>query len=581
MRTYFYISLIVFISFNLKSFGQDNIVSGMPQENIFLHFNSTLLFSGENLYYKVYCLNNDTKVLSNLSKIAYVEVIGSDNSIIFKQKIRLENGVGQGDYFVSANIPSGNYKLVAYTQWMRNGSRNNFFQNDLTIINPFQSNQSSLLGKKDFMNVLAEKYDFEKEIVGTAHQLSDDGLKIFTNKKSYSKREQVKVEIKDLNSNSRKGNYSLSIKKMDTIAKSEMYNTLNYQRLFDGNSWSKDNRIAYLPELRGELLSGKVMKINDNTPAPNVNVSLSVPGKDFILKIATTNREGIFYINLEENYASKNGVFQVVNEERKDYKLQLLSTKPYSYMDLEFSDFCISPSMEKFILDRSVENQIANAYSNTKVDILDSIPSRTNFSTENAITFVLDDYNRFPSIKETIIEIIKPIYVRQRKGMVTIHIKLRDDIIDTGILPLVLLDGMLIQNHDELLAYSARNIKKIIITKNHIIYGTKKFNGIIEFESFEGDYSTIATGDFIKKVDLFNPLAGKIYFKEDYNNQSKSNRIPDYRNQLLWLPTMDLSSNKKEIIFYTSDISGYYQISLEGFSEDGKAVSKRTSFRVD
>jgi len=165
--------------------------------------------------------------------------------------------------------------------------------------------------------------------------------------------------------------------------------------------------------------------------------------------------------------------------------------------------------------------------------------------------------------------------------MVTIHIKLRDDIIDTGILPLVLLDGMLIQNHDELLAYSARNIKKIIITKNHIIYGTKKFNGIIEFESFEGDYSTIATGDFIKKVDLFNPLAGKIYFKEDYNNQSKSNRIPDYRNQLLWLPTMDLSSNKKEIIFYTSDISGYYQISLEGFSEDGKAVSKRTSFRVD
>lgn len=581
MRTYFYIALIIFISFDLKSFGQDNRVSDMPQENIFLHFNSTLLFSGENLYYKVYCLNNDTKVLSNLSKIAYVEMIGSDNSIIFKQKIRLENGVGQGDYFVSANIPSGNYKLVAYTQWMRNDPRNNFFQNDLTIINPFQSDQSSILGKKDSTNVLVEKYDFENKIVGTAHQLSDDGLKIVTDKKSYSKREQVKLEIKDLSSNLRKGNYSLSIKKVDTIAKSEMYNTMNYQQLSNENSGSKDNRISYLPELRGELIAGKVTNKNDNTPAPNVNVGFSVPGKDFILKISTTNREGIFYINIEENYASRNGVFQVVNEERKDYKLQLLSTKPYSYMDLEFSDFYISPSMEKFILDRSVENQIGNAYSNTKVDILDSIPSITNFPTENAITFVLDDYYRFPSIKETIIEIIEPLYVRQRKGMGTIHIKLRDDIIDTGILPLILLDGMLIQNHDELLAYFARNIKKITITKKQIIYGTKKFDGIIEFESFEGDYSTIATGYFIKKVDLFNPLARKIYFKEDYKDQSKSNRIPDYRNQLLWLPTMDLNSNEKEILFYTSDISGYYQISLEGFSEDGKAVSKRTTFRVD
>ena len=100
----------------------------IPQEKIFLHHNASFLLTGEYLYYKVYCLSTKTDALSDFSKIAYVELINTNKDQIFRHKVRLESGLGRGDFFLPTNIPSGNYKLIAYTQWMRNGEDQHFFQ---------------------------------------------------------------------------------------------------------------------------------------------------------------------------------------------------------------------------------------------------------------------------------------------------------------------------------------------------------------------------------------------------------------------------------------------------------------------
>ena len=109
----------------------------IPQEKVFLHHNTSLLLTGEYLYYKLYCFNANTNKLSEISKMGYVELISENGTSIFKHKIKLINGLGQGDYFVPTSIPSGNYKLLAYTQWMRNGEKHNFFSSDISIVNPF------------------------------------------------------------------------------------------------------------------------------------------------------------------------------------------------------------------------------------------------------------------------------------------------------------------------------------------------------------------------------------------------------------------------------------------------------------
>ena len=46
--------------------------------------------------------------------------------------------MGQGDFFLPADVVSGNYKIIAYTQWMKNGIDQHYFQSNIVIINPMQ-----------------------------------------------------------------------------------------------------------------------------------------------------------------------------------------------------------------------------------------------------------------------------------------------------------------------------------------------------------------------------------------------------------------------------------------------------------
>jgi len=56
-------------------------------ETIFLSTNATTFVTGETLYYKLNCLKLSDKTKSNVSKIAYVELVDSDKKKVFKNKI--------------------------------------------------------------------------------------------------------------------------------------------------------------------------------------------------------------------------------------------------------------------------------------------------------------------------------------------------------------------------------------------------------------------------------------------------------------------------------------------------------------
>jgi hypothetical protein len=84
----------------------------IPEEKVFMHYNTSIIFPGEYLYYNFHCLLDKQGTTSRLSKIGYVELVGADKQIIMRQKLALKNGRAQGDFFIPTDIPSGNYKLV-------------------------------------------------------------------------------------------------------------------------------------------------------------------------------------------------------------------------------------------------------------------------------------------------------------------------------------------------------------------------------------------------------------------------------------------------------------------------------------
>ena len=162
----------------------------VPSEKVYVSLNTSLLFTGEYLFYKVYCLNDKTKQPSTTSSIAYVELISNSKEVVFKHRIRLEKSQGQGDFFVPTTVPSGNYKLLAYTRWMKNGPMNRFFQEEISIINPYQTNQDAVLPD------LTEKNAVGEEMKASLVE-EDKRFVLVTDKESYPKKSKVDLSIQN------------------------------------------------------------------------------------------------------------------------------------------------------------------------------------------------------------------------------------------------------------------------------------------------------------------------------------------------------------------------------------------------
>ena len=548
-----------------------------PKENIFVHYNTSLLFAGEYLYYKVYCLNATHNQLSKLSKVAYVELISEDKQKVFRHKISLKNGLGQGDFFISTSIPSGNYKIIAYTQWMKNGGRNYFFQGDISIINPYLANQKSIM---DTTNI-STNYNSEKNKI----QNSSYYLKLTTNSEKYKKREKVAINIINLKEVGGHGNYSISVRKLDTVNSTVRITAIDYKKNYSNQEITKNKKVSeiYNPEINGGIISGSILNNSTNLPAQEEDVSISIPGKNFIFKTVTTDENGAFNISIKENHIKETGIIQVLGEDRENFSVEITETPSVDLSQLKFNSFKITPSIKEMVLERSIYNQIENGYYAIKPDTIVSLPAQKPFYSDyNSTVYTLEDYAKFNTVKDVFIEIVEDVWTTKNKnGDRVFYVRNFTDN-NKNHLPLIFMDGVLIQNHNHLIEYKANKIKKIEILQGEAHFGTSIYQGVIIVETIDGDYKNLLKGGFLKELNLFNPQPTKNYFHQVYNdNSDNSQHIPDFRNQLLWSPNIKLNTKEQEISFYTSDNSGDYEICLEGFTIYGKPITIRKVIHVE
>lgn len=552
---------------SINSWAQTNINSkdvktfdSSVNESIYLHINNPTILVGESMFYKVYCLNSVDHTYSTISKIAYVEIFDADGTSLSKQKLLLKDGVAQGDIFIPTSANSGAYKLIAYTNWMMNFSKSNMFETDITIINPFQS------------KIVIPQFSTTPLVE------SENGLQINLNKKNYNTREEVKLSINPKIKNINKGNYSLSVRKVNDSTEKPTISSVKFLSNIKETK-SLNLNVNSLPEVRGEIISGKITAVDANNTIENKTISLSIPGKSFEFKLTNTNKNGEFIFILDELPNKAKAVLQVVDDSRKNYTIEVTNQV------IDYSKFQFQPTQEasnelkKIIEKRSIANQIENAYFSIKKDTIKDEPSNKPFYFPLEKTISLDDYTRFSTLKETIVEILPNTFYKEKDGIYTIN--LRDKLsngVDSGY-TLILVDGLLIQDVKELFEYNTKNIDKVDYITEKYVYGSKIYNGLINFITKEFDYDLKETGGFILKTEIQRPLITKYYYKQNYSDVSKFERVPDYRYQLLWNPSIDLE-NDKEISFFTSDIKGTFEVNIEGFSENGKPVSSLEYFEV-
>jgi hypothetical protein len=106
---------------------------GHATEKAYLHFDKPYYAAGDTIYFKAYVTLGEKHELSTLSGILHVDLINTNNKIDQSIKLQLQDGVAWGDFTLPDSLPPGNYRVRAYTQWMRNEGEDAFFYQTIPV----------------------------------------------------------------------------------------------------------------------------------------------------------------------------------------------------------------------------------------------------------------------------------------------------------------------------------------------------------------------------------------------------------------------------------------------------------------
>ena len=196
---------------------------------------------------------------------------------------------------------------------------------------------------------------------------------------------------------------------------------------------------------------------------------------------------------------------------------------------------------------------------------------------DRRIRYHLDDYTRFPSLEEVIVEIIPELRLgtahgRRELKMITpdaVHARkiLRDNI-------LVLLDGVVIDDISLLEGMDAMLLQDVDVYPQSFVIGGLSFNGVVNFITSKNYVKALQFPDNVRVVDFKGVSYPLAYLGTPVKGD-------DYRQLLYWHPSLQIASGESRRLNLTAPAySGRFRVIAEGLTEDGKPLRQVYEFEV-
>jgi TonB-dependent SusC/RagA subfamily outer membrane receptor len=114
--------------------------SGHPQEKVYLQLDKPYHAIGDDIWFKAYITVGSDHRLSGISGVLNVELIDDKDSVKQSIKLPIVGGITWGDFTLFDSLKEGNYRIRAYTNWMRNVGNEYFFDKTFAIVNAISNN---------------------------------------------------------------------------------------------------------------------------------------------------------------------------------------------------------------------------------------------------------------------------------------------------------------------------------------------------------------------------------------------------------------------------------------------------------
>ncbi len=564
MKKTMLILTLLWISF--LAFAQGRVV-----ERTFVTTDRDNYIAGDIIWYSAFCVDARQGTLSPVSAVGYVE-LHDGKTMVASAKVSLLDGRGAGQLALPASLPTGNYRLIAYTA--QNKAENGYDYNGLASKTLSVFNVFSTERVKDGVEVVEpEEYA----------RLCEEGSPI----KPGSDRESLTIEWRNdtlvlVNCGDKPATLSLSVSHDDGILPNGNPTISDFTadcrkvgpRKFDDQ---------VIPEYEGEIIRGHVTGFSEEMMSKLVGkyAFISTPSEEFDVYASVIDEKGRVEFFTGNIYGSKEYICEI---EGIDPSLNCFIEldSPFVGAPVAPADkLPMSASLREQLLARSVAMQVERQF--TADTLLDPLPMRpgADFG-DDVIEYPLDDYTRFTTMDEVFVEFVQELRARRtRDGSRDIQVRLEDGTESrfSRARSLMMIDGVPVFDQEKIMAYDPLLVEVIRIYPHTCYIGTRVFEGIVNFVTYKHNLPGFKFGSNVRVID-YDGVAVPTAFTGAALESADG--YPDYRQTIYWHPLLQLAPGQTLVVpCRLPDYKGRFTVVAEGLSEAGEPLRATTSFTTE
>lgn len=534
-------------------------------ERIYLTTDRQVYVAGDVIRLSAFCYDAATGSYSDFSSIAYLE-LHSASSMVATSKVSLVGGRGGSELHIPLSAPTGNYVLVAYTAQNVNENGMDYMAGARTvsIFNTYSTDRV-----EDGVKVVpVSEYK--------AAKAPEPRGEVLVNVASSAKQgETIPVAVSNAG---KKASLSVSVHHDDVIAAPATADAAAFRaNLNPGKSFTQRR----IPEYEGEIIYGHVVGLNPAQADSLYGKSgfISAPGNKSDVYSAAIQKNAELTFFTSNIFGDKDLVCEIENID-SGVPCHIELDSPFINVPVEeIPQLQLCNSFRQALEQRTASSRIEQSFAGELIP--EYLPIRDNalFGNE-CITYNLDDYTRFPTMEEVIVEFVSEMRLRrtsERKRDIQVHL---DDVFQSARFSsgaaLMMVDGIPVFDYDRVLGYDPLLVKTINIYPYAYFVGTRSFDGIVNFETYNGNMPGVTFEPNVRIVDFHGCPYPMVY-----TGAESEGEYPDYRQTAYWHPLVDIPAGS-ELDFNVKlpEYPGTFVVEVNGFDEDGNPVNYRTSFEV-
>lgn len=527
----------------------------LAQDRIYVVTDRSAYLAGDLVYCSLFCVDDQGRQ-SGFSAVSYLELISSEGTAV-EAKVGLFEGRGAGWFRLPLNMPTGNYSLVAYT------ARSQAAPDAARTLAVFNSTSKARVAGG--VNIVPEK-----QYVPFIPADAEDGLTLSIPARVRTGREATLL----LNGLDQDADISLSIYHEDGLAPADG-KTLS--AFLGGRPAAPGPRMG---EYEGEIVYATVeglpkdASLTDNQ-ATAILSSAGSPSNVYVGRNTADGRLQFFTGNI---YGDRELVCEVNVLDGQQCHINLAS--PFTHPE--------APAVPQLVLSSAQRSALVNRKASLQAQV--SLPEDTLarflpkredlLLEENApIRYHLDDYTRFPTVREICVEFVRELQFVRRGDRWQIRL-ITSDVTDSRKYVqenvLVMMDGVVITDHSLLADFDALLLEDIDIYPQGIILGGISYNGVVNFISKMNYVTALHFADNVRVVD-FKGVSYPVAYPGGVPSQGQ-----DLRQLLYWNPALGMKAEQSRRVSITAPAyAGRFRVVAEGWKADGTPIRATYTFEVE